>query len=94
MGLKKNRDNITPALSRIQRQLQNVPAQTHKYFVSVTPKDTGNARTKTKLVGNTIEANYPYAQRLDKGWSKQSPRGMIEPTKKFLERLLRRIVRK
>jgi len=94
MALKKTLDRITPSLSKIQRQLDTVPAQAHKFFVSVTPRDSGNARSKTSLKGNVIEANYPYARRLDKGWSKQAPRGMITPTMRFLERLVRRIIRK
>lgn len=40
----------------------------------------GNARRKTVLRGNQIEANYPYAQRLEEGWSSQAPKGMTEPT--------------
>lgn len=40
----------------------------------------GNARRKTILRGNQIEANYPYAQRLEEGWSSQAPKGMTEPT--------------
>jgi len=41
----------------------------------------GNARRNTTLKGNTIDANYPYAVRLDKErWSSQAPNGMTEPT--------------
>lgn len=40
----------------------------------------GNARRKTVLRGNEIQANYPYAQRLEEGWSSQAPDGMTEPT--------------
>jgi hypothetical protein len=94
MSIKKTKDSITPSLSRIQRNLAQVPTRAYNYFVSVTPKDTGNARRKTTLKGNTIEANYPYAQRLDKGWSKQAPRGMVQPTIRFIQRLIRQIVRK
>lgn len=49
-------------------------------FVSLTPIDKGNARRNTKLRGkDVIVADYPYAERLDTGWSKQAPRGMSEP---------------
>jgi hypothetical protein len=85
---------MTPSLDKIQKQLQAVPSQAHRFFVSVTPRDTGNARSKTSLKGTTIEANYPYAQRLNKGWSKQAPQGMVAPTVKFIERLIRKIIRK
>jgi hypothetical protein len=40
----------------------------------------GNARRNTVLRGNDIEANYPYAQRLEEGYSSQAPKGMTEPT--------------
>lgn len=40
----------------------------------------GNARRSTVLRGNSIEANYPYAKRLEEGWSSQAPDGMTEPT--------------
>ena len=40
----------------------------------------GNARRSTELRNNNIEANYPYAQRLEEGWSKQAPKGMTDPT--------------
>ena len=40
----------------------------------------GNARRKTQLRGNEIQANYPYAQRLEEGYSTQAPKGMTEPT--------------
>jgi hypothetical protein len=63
-------------------------------FVSVTPKDTGNARRQTRLSGNTIEANYSYAGALDKGWSKQAPQGMTKPTERFIKNRLDKIMRK
>jgi hypothetical protein len=40
----------------------------------------GNARRKTKLQGNEIQADYPYAKRLEEGWSTQAPDGMTKPT--------------
>ena len=40
----------------------------------------GNARRKTVLRSNEIQANYPYAKRLEEGWSSQAPKGMTEPT--------------
>ncbi len=52
----------------------------HKAFVQNTPIRTGNARRNTVKSGNDIDANYPYAQRLEEGYSKQAPKGMTEPT--------------
>ena len=94
MSIKVKLDRLTPSLSRLQARIPTAVQDTYKYFVSVTPKDTGRARNSTKLRGTTIDANYPYAQPLNKGWSRQAPQGMTVPTIKFLQRLLRRIVRK
>jgi hypothetical protein len=52
----------------------------YKEFYGRTPIRTGNARSKTKKQNNEIEANYPYATRLDNGYSSQAPRGMTQPT--------------
>ena len=40
----------------------------------------GNAKRNTVMDSAiSFTANYPYAERLDKGWSNQAPKGMIEP---------------
>lgn len=49
-------------------------------FVKNTPIKTGNARSHTFKGNGEIDAAYPYAQRLDRGWSRQSPQGMVKPT--------------
>jgi len=60
-------------------------SEAHKVFIKNTPVRTGNARANTLLEKNDIIADYPYAIRLDQGWSKQRPLGMSEPTIKFLQ---------
>jgi hypothetical protein len=50
------------------------------HFRDITPKATGNARSKTRTQQNVIKADYAYAGRLDEGSSRQAPRGMSEPT--------------
>jgi hypothetical protein len=95
MSVKVAKNAVTASLRRIQSQLDKLPSEALAVFVKNTPKDTGNARRKTKLVSKkTIEANYPYAQRLDQGWSKQSPQGMTKPTEQFIKQRLRKIIRK
>jgi len=77
--------NINPMLKSMQRKIRNIPNDAYKVFVKETPVRSGNARRNTKLKNKkTIEANYPYAQRLDEGYSKQSPNGMVEPTMDFI----------
>lgn len=78
-------------LKKAINELKQLPQETYNYFVSITPIDTGNARRSTSLSGKTIHANYPYAQRLDTGWSKQAPDGMTKPTEKFVERRVKQI---
>lgn len=73
-------DGITPVLKGMKRELQRYPQDAEAKFKSLTPIDTGNARANTKLKNkDEIEANYPYAQRLDNGWSRQAPQGMTKP---------------
>ena len=63
-------------------------------FVDATPRRSGNAQDNTNLRNTTINAAYPYAQRLDEGYSQQSPTGMTAPTEKYIERRLDELVRK
>ena len=53
-----------------------------------TPRDSGNARRNTKLSGNTILAQYPYAGRLDDGYSSQAPDGMSNPTAEYISKYI------
>ena len=73
-------DNITKATQVQERQLKELYAKAYKQWVETTPIRSGNARRKTSRASNTINANYPYAERLDQGYSKQAPKGMTEPT--------------
>jgi hypothetical protein len=61
---------------------------TYKFFVKTTPVRSGNARRNTELdrINNTISADYPYAGRLNNGWSKQAPDGMTEPAIEYMKR--------
>lgn len=49
-------------------------------FYKNTAIKSGNARRHTTKTNTEIDANYPYAKRLDQGWSKQFPKGMVKPT--------------
>lgn len=93
---------MTSSLKRIQKKLDNLPKEAYKEFVKNTPVKTGNARRKTKLKGNTIEADYQYAQVLDKGrhmtsrgmrGSDQAPKGMSEPTEQFIQKRITEIIK-
>ena len=84
-------DGITPVVKGQKKNLANYPKDAEKEFIALTPIDTGNARRNTQLVGQTIQASYPYAQRLDQGWSKQAPRGMTQPFEAWVKRRCKQI---
>ena len=84
---------LSSSLAKIQRQLDALPQEAYKEFVKETPIKSGNARRNTKLKGDEIQANYPYAKRLDEGYSKQSPDGMVKPTEAFLRKRMKQILR-
>lgn len=95
-------NKMSASLKRIQRKLDKVPQEAYKEFVKNTPVKTGNARRNTRLKGNTIEANYQYAQVLDKGrhmtnrgmrGSEQAPQGMSKPTQEFIQKRITQIIK-
>lgn len=90
----QTQNKIKPKLSRVEKKLRKVPVRAYNHFVKKTPIRSGNARRRTKLVQNdTIFADYPYATRLNEGYSKQAPRGMVRPTIEYVRRLIKGIFR-
>ena len=88
------KDNITASTKRMQAALAKLPQQAYDVFKKETPIRTGNARRSTRLVKNEIQANYAYAKRLDEGYSRQSPKGMVEPTEKFIKAKTDQIIKR
>lgn len=86
------KDLMTGEIKKIKQELAKVPRQGLAEFVALTPIKTGNARSNTYLQNDTIRANYPYAQRLDEGYSKQAPRGMTRPWENWLKNRIRQIM--
>lgn len=102
MSVELKVNTITSSLRKIQRKMSKLPAEAHKEFVKNTPVKTGNARKRTKLQGNNIKAQYPYAEVLDKGrhmtsrgmrGSDQAPEGMSKPTEDFIEKRIQQILK-
>lgn len=85
---------VGPSLGRIVAKLDKLPKEGYDYWKKITPKKTGNAKRRTRLQGSKIKADYDYAVPLDEGRSRQAPRGMSKPTVEYLDRRLRRILRK
>ena len=84
-------DKITPAIKRQIDQLQQYPKQAEAEFKKLTPIRTGNARRRTNLKNQTIQANYPYVQPLDQGASRQAPDGMTRPFEQWVRSETKRI---
>lgn len=94
MTVKIVKNTVTSKLNQLVKDLDALPAVAYREWVKTTPKRSGNARRQTKLNKSTIQADYPYAQRLDAGASKQAPQGMSEPVAKFIEQQVQKITRK
>lgn len=86
------KDLMTGEIKKIKQELAKVPRQGLAEFRSLTPIRSGNARRRTTLQGDTISADYPYAQRLDEGWSKQAPKGMTLPWEQWLRKRIKQIM--
>ena len=97
MKVKQVKNSIGPSIRRKRRALERVPRQAYDFFKKTTPIDKGNARKNTKFTSSaglsTIDADYPYAVPLNKGHSKQAPKGMTEPTIKYIKSLINKIAR-
>ena len=89
-----NMNAVNKMFEQAERVAQTLPLEAYDYFVDNTPIRTGNARRNTQLRGSTIDANYNYAERLDEGYSRQSPRGMSDPTEQFLEKRINDLIGK
>lgn len=84
--------NINRAIRRIERELPSIANEAHTSFVGNTPVDSGNARKSTRLRGNTIDARYNYANRLNEGYSGQAKQGMTDPTIESIRKHVRQIL--
>lgn len=72
-----------------------VMKDTYTTYKNTTPVRSGNARNRTKLESKLkIGGRYPYAGRLDDGWSKQSPQGMTEPSLKALDGFIKNYIKR
>ena len=91
VNIQISKDTFSGLSKRITSELARIPKDAYPVFVSNTPIRTGNARNRTSLIGNTIRANYSYADRLDQGYSRQSPQGMVKPTVDFIVQRVKKI---
>lgn len=92
VGVVKTQSRIALHINGVNKKLSQLPKDAHTFFQKTTPRRTGNARNKTTLANDTVLAKYPYAGRLDTGYSKQAPRGMSKPTLDFIRKLVNKIL--
>jgi hypothetical protein len=78
--------NMKQVFQHMKDELRELPENAYKEFVKNTPVRNGYARRNTRLKNKSIQADYPYAGKLDQGYSKQSPDGMTNPTEQFIEK--------
>lgn len=83
--IKKRLDALNQAIDP-----EKMAKEAFNYFRDITPVKTGNARRNTRLKGDEIQANYPYAGMLDSGSSRQAPDGMTIPTEKFIQEYIKK----
>jgi len=87
MKITVDLSEIKKAFAHDRKLRSSVVSDAYEFFRKSTPIKTGNARRNTYLASDRrkIVADYPYAQPLDDGWSKQAPSGMSEPTIEYIE---------
>lgn len=83
---------INKRLTELSKALnpEKMAKEAFNYFKDITPIRSGNARRNTRLQGDEIQAQYPYAGRLDTGYSPQAPQGMTKPTEKFIQEYIKK----
>ena len=96
--MAKSRVDISKLNAKLEESAKIKPTiikQSFDYFKQITPIKSGNARNNTRLTNNKIEANYAYADVLDKGrrvangrarGSNQAPKGMSGPTLAYMKK--------
>lgn len=85
---------FTKKLQLSEKTLDQAYQHAFTFFRDLTPYRSGNAYRNTHRNGSRIVADYPYAQRLDTGWSQLAPRGMSADTVIEFDRYLKSQLRK
>lgn len=84
-------NEIEKRLKELEKLLssEELAKQGFDFFYRKTPIKTGNARSKTVRNQSSIQTNYPYARRLDEGYSRQAPDGMTKPTIEYIQQYIK-----
>ena len=92
------RFDVSQMKREIDSLISDIASQTKKIAQQNTPIDTGRARkgwkTSRTTRGFEVENSVPYIGFLEKGHSKQAPKGILKPTvRKVTGNIQRRITR-
>lgn len=87
LGVKDAMDQLRFA---VDTKVSSVAEQVETIARSKTPIKSGNARrnwnTRKGRQGFTVDNRVPYIGRLEEGYSKQAPQGIIQPTLRAVRR--------
>lgn len=89
-----NDTDVKQMLTALTNDVASAWQRSGTFFKNATPVKSGNARSRTRTVGDRITGDYGYAGRLDEGYSKQAPQGMTDPTFDYFDKQIDNIVRK
>ena len=82
-----NLSQFNKQINAAKQALDDLPEFAEKTMKEKTPVRSGNARRNTELQGNSVVANYPYAQRLEDNYSPQTRgQGIIAPTEREIQK--------
>jgi len=74
-------------MAQAVKAVTGLPEFAQSAMKSNTPIRSGNARRNTNLRGDTVTADYAYAQRLEDNWSPQTRgQGIIAPTEQAIQK--------
>jgi len=88
MKIKFDTSDFDDMVKELRNIGPNSMKQLYPFYRKETPIRSGNARNKTKLRSSEIRSKYPYAGRLDDGWSDQAPKGFTEPSIEKLDSII------
>lgn len=93
MGIKVDNREALRAFDNLQKLPEKAMKEAYPFLKKTTPIKSGNARNKTRLNKLSIQSKYPYAGRLDEGWSKQASNGFTDPTIDELDNIIDDLIR-
>lgn len=80
----KSSRSIKDLSTQVKGLINDIKEQTYQTARSLTPVDTGYAKSQWKkrdqAKGFKVTNATPYIPFLDEGWSKQAPKGITKPT--------------